>query len=223
MGAYSQHGNAYEAPNGAEMLPVGAASPKAPGFLMSMGGPNAGAEWSFAAGGAVPGYDEGGAVEDSNGAIDTSDGDSAIEGGGGDTNGSPEQDRIAKALQSVGQVLSLNRSMYGLGDQAAAMPTRPGTQSEYPGGGTYGPGGAPPQQQAGMMPTIPGNQSETPGPYVPQPRPQQMAANMPMLPGSQSNSGIPPQQPMPGPLPPTSNPFGKRNAAIDTDQDEEAA
>lgn len=39
---------------------------------------------------------------------------------------------------------------------------------------------------------------------------QQMASNMPTVPGTQSNSGIPPQQPMPGPLPPTSNPFGKR-------------
>lgn len=33
---------------------------------------------------------------------------------------------------------------------------------------------------------------------------------MPAVPGSQSNSGVPPLQPAPGPLPPTSNPFGKR-------------
>lgn len=33
---------------------------------------------------------------------------------------------------------------------------------------------------------------------------------MPAVPGSQSNSGVPPLQPQPGPLPPTSNPFGKR-------------
>jgi hypothetical protein len=36
------------------------------------------------------------------------------------------------------------------------------------------------------------------------------ASNMPSVPGNQSNSGRPPVQPMPGPLPPTSNPFGKR-------------
>lgn len=39
---------------------------------------------------------------------------------------------------------------------------------------------------------------------------QQQAANMPAVPGSQSESGIPPLQPAPGALPPTSNPFGKR-------------
>lgn len=33
---------------------------------------------------------------------------------------------------------------------------------------------------------------------------------MPSVPGNQSNSGAKPIQPMPGPLPPTSNPFGKR-------------
>jgi hypothetical protein len=43
---------------------------------------------------------------------------------------------------------------------------------------------------------------------------------MPAIPGSQSNSGVPPIQPQPGPLPPTSNPFGKRADASDsTDQD----
>jgi hypothetical protein len=39
---------------------------------------------------------------------------------------------------------------------------------------------------------------------------QQTAARMPTVPGNQSESGIPRPQPMPGPLPPTSNPFGKR-------------
>lgn len=41
---------------------------------------------------------------------------------------------------------------------------------------------------------------------------QQMAmgARMPSVPGTQSNSGTKPIQPMPGPLPPTGNPFGKR-------------
>lgn len=40
---------------------------------------------------------------------------------------------------------------------------------------------------------------------------QQQAANMPMRPGNPSDSGVPPLQPSPGPLPPTNNPFGKRD------------
>jgi hypothetical protein len=39
---------------------------------------------------------------------------------------------------------------------------------------------------------------------------QQQASMMPAIPGSQSESGRPPIQPLPGPLPPTSNPFGRR-------------
>jgi hypothetical protein len=54
--------------------------------------------------------------------------------------------------------------------------------------------------------------------------PQQMAmgARMPSIPGTQSNSGTKPIQPMPGPLPPTSNPFGKRadNSQGDGDSDD---
>lgn len=42
---------------------------------------------------------------------------------------------------------------------------------------------------------------------------QQDAANMPTVPASQSNSGVAPQQPAPGALPPTSNPFGTRKMA----------
>jgi hypothetical protein len=42
---------------------------------------------------------------------------------------------------------------------------------------------------------------------------------MPVAPASQSNSGVKPLQPMPGPLPPTSNPFGRRSeAAPDPDE-----
>lgn len=44
---------------------------------------------------------------------------------------------------------------------------------------------------------------------------QQQAGIMPSVPPSQSETGIPLQQPMPGPLPPTSNPFGKRASADD--------
>lgn len=49
---------------------------------------------------------------------------------------------------------------------------------------------------------------------------QQMAQmqRTPMVPGNQSESGIPRPQPMPGPLPPTSNPFGKRQQFSANDQ-----
>lgn len=40
----------------------------------------------------------------------------------------------------------------------------------------------------------------------------------PMIPGNPSESGIPRPQPMPGPLPPTSNPFGKRQQFSENDQ-----
>jgi len=50
----------------------------------------------------------------------------------------------------------------------------------------------------------------------------QEAANMPTVPGGQSETGIPPQRPGPGTLPPTSNPFGKR-AGIQDDETQEAA
>lgn len=44
----------------------------------------------------------------------------------------------------------------------------------------------------------------------------QQASRMPMQPGNQSESGVPREQPMPGPLPPTKTPFGKRTeGAID--------
>lgn len=186
---------------GAYVPPTGTGDTPAPGF-------------SFADGGAIP--------DDS---------------GGDDSDGSPEQDLMAQALESVDKTLQYTYQKYGGSGQqvAGAMPTIPGSQSET-GGGTYGPGGTPPKPQelAGAMPTIPGSQSETGGgtygpggtPPAPQPQqPQQMASNMPTIPGSQSNSGIPPAQPMPGPLPPTSNPFGKRadddsddnSGAIDTE------
>lgn len=49
---------------------------------------------------------------------------------------------------------------------------------------------------------------------------------MPAVPGNQSESGVKPVQPMPGPLPPTNNPFGKRaeaepeeGGAIDTEEE----
>jgi len=50
---------------------------------------------------------------------------------------------------------------------------------------------------------------------------QTASARMPSVPGNPSESGVRRPQPMPGPLPPTSNPFGKRNtmASADTDND----
>lgn len=55
-------------------------------------------------------------------------------------------------------------------------------------------------------------------------QPQQQAANMPTVPASQSNSGVKPMQPMPGPLPPTNNPFGKRaDAGGIQDDDQETS
>lgn len=128
---------------------------------------------------------------------------SFAEGGaiGDDTDGSPAQDRISKALDTVDAVLAFGRKLHGLGGNEEDDGAIKGTQT------------------AAAMPTIPGNQSETPGPYKPGQGGQQMAANMPSVPGSQSNSGQRPPQPMPGPLPPTSNPFGKRADAGDGDGD----
>lgn len=51
---------------------------------------------------------------------------------------------------------------------------------------------------------------------------QQQASRMPAQPGNQSESGAPRQQPMPGPLPPTSNPFGKRADTGDDDSENQA-
>ena len=139
-------------------------------------------------------FADGGSMPDTGG----SSGDATGDATGGTNDNS---DLVSLALATVDSALQYGRQKYGLGDGD--------------------------QQQAGAMPTIPGNQSNTPGPYVPQqprPQPQQVAANMPTVPGSQSNSGIPPQQPMPGPLPPTSNPFGKRTrlGAIPDDEEEAA-
>lgn len=52
---------------------------------------------------------------------------------------------------------------------------------------------------------------------------QQTAGRMPTVPGNQSESGIPRPQPMPGPLPPTNNPFGKRVEGEEPDGDEGGA
>lgn len=132
----------------------------------------------FEDGGTVPDQDDAGAGADPSG--DTP--------GGDPTSGTG--DPISLALTTVDNALAYGRKLNGL-------PSSGGDS-----------------QQAAAMPTIPGNQSDTPGPYQPgQPRPQQQAANMPMQPPSQSESGVKPLQPMPGRLPPTSNPFGKRTAA----------
>lgn len=115
------------------------------------------------AGGAAPASPVGLAFEDG-GAVE-----------GDDSNGSPQQDAISKALDTVDQVLAFGRKQHGLGGD---------------------------DESGGI----------------------QMAANtrMPAQPPSQSESGVKPIQPMPGPLPPTSNPFGKRaDAGNDNDQDDQ--
>lgn len=140
-----------------------------------------------------------------------SEGGAIDENMGDDSNGSPGQnDAISRALQSVTEVLNFGRQRYGLsggGDNEGNTNT------------------------AAAMPMIPGNQSNTPGPYKPADKPAgQKQAAMPAIPGNPSESGIQRPQPMPGPLPPTSNPFGKRadagsdnaddqSGAIDTDED----
>lgn len=118
-----------------------------------------GGDSSFSGGASPVGlaFEDGGAVE------------------GDDTNGSPQQDAISKALDTVDQVLAFGRKAHGLGGN---------------------------EESGGI----------------------QMAANtrMPGQPPSQSESGVKPIQPMPGPLPPTSNPFGKRaDAGGDGDGDQD--
>ncbi len=135
-------------------------------------------------------FEDGGIVPDDPSADPYADG-----GQPQDPNGEQDgsiNDRIALALTSVDSALAYGRQKNGL----------PADGGMDEGNGS---------QQAAAMPMIPGNQSETPGPYVPQrPKPQQMAANMPAAPASQSDSGVKPIQPQPGPLAPTSNPFGQR-------------
>lgn len=148
-------------------------------------------------------------------------GDVPDDGSGGDSNGSPQQDAIQKALSTVDGVLAFGRQLHGLGGgdnegagiqtadagyQNNRMPARPGNQSE-----------------SGMAPMQP-----SPGPLPPTSNPFGKRADaMPSRPGSPSDSGIPPMQPSPGPLPPTDNPFGKRQSrplaednqqAIDTEE-----
>lgn len=108
-----------------------------------------GTNWSFT------GFSQGGAIPDS----ETGE-------------GSPEQDQISKALESVDAVLAFGRKLHGLGggDNEGAIQT---------------------------------------------------ASRMPSVPGTPSDSGAKPVQPMPGPLPPTANPFGKRASATGSDPDQD--
>ncbi len=113
-------------------------------------------------------YSEGGAISDDD-----------------EGNGSPDQDAIQRALQSVDGVLAFGRKLHGLGGG-----------DEEDGGAIKGTQMAQNSYQNNRMPAIPGNPSD---------------------------SGIKPIQPEPGPLPPTSNPFGKRADASDNDQDDQGA
>lgn len=143
-------------------------------------------------------YDEGGAIDDTEGDPNATDPQ-------GSAMGNSIQQSINAALQAVNDTLSYGRQLHGLG------------------GGGDNEGAI---QTADRMPTVPGSQSNSGQPPVrPQPGPLPPTSNpfgkraglMPSVPGGQSNSGQPPVRPMPGPLPPTSNPFGKRADAGDSD------
>lgn len=132
----------------------------------------------------------------------------AFAGGGAieDTNGSPEQDAVSKALDSVDAVLAYGRKLHGLG----------GGNQEAGGIQTADVDNSLNSRRWQNAPPM----SNTIGQPIRQPAPTKTAANMPAQPPSQSESGVKPIQPMPGPLPPTSNPFGKRaDAGDDGDQD----
>lgn len=138
--------------------------------------------------------------------ISFEDGGAVPDDGGGDTNGSPQQDAIQKALSTVDGVLAYGRKLHGLG----------GGDNEGGGIQTADAG-----YQNGRMPARPGNPSESgvapmqpsPGPLPPTSNPFGKRADaMPARPGTPSDSGVPPMQPSPGPLPPTDNPFGKRQS-----------
>ncbi len=140
-------------------------------------------------------FADGGLVTDSDG-----DDDGDTPGGDGDQdNQTPDhtddfQQRINAALETVDNALSYGRKLHGLS------------------------GG---QQTAAAMPMIPGTQSESGiPPKRPTPPPAKMAAAMPAVPGNPY--GQQREQPAPGPLPPTNNPFGKRVASNDVTSDSDA-
>ena len=155
---------------------------------------------AFAEGGAIPDADD-----DAGSEPDNDQDDNAADPQGSAT-GASMQRSIDAAMKTVQNALSYGRQLHGLGggqQEAAAMPTIPGTQSES---------GQPRPRPA------PG-----PGPQVPFGKRADMGmddgsdqtAAMPSVPFSET----PRPQPMPGPLPPTSNPFGKRGQQADAGSD----
>lgn len=188
-GATELEGGGFESSDGLAGLPgsPGSASPSSSPAGTTPSGGALPAGFGGSGGGGIAANPGGvGFSLSAGGAIPTGDDD-----GSDDSNGSPQQDAISKALDSVDQVLAFGRKAHGLG------------------GDQEGDGPAIQTAQAGYQNN-----------------------RMPALPGSQSNSGVPPIQPQPGPLPPTSNPFGKRadatqpgdndtqSGAIDTGDDE---
>lgn len=143
------------------------------------------------------------------------------------------QQRINEALGIIDNTLAYGYRKYGLGksgdgaienyrdNNEMGSWRRPIDGGEYPEPSEDGVTPARPRQRAGLMPTIPGTQSESGIPPRRPTQPGQQASRMPSVPGSQSDSGIAPQQPAPGPLPPTSNPFGKRAETGEPDEPEQ--
>lgn len=118
------------------------------------GSPQPARTTNYSQGGSV-GYSEGGAIPEPGDEISGVDND-------------PSND-LTSALDTVKAALDYGRQLHGItgGDQAAAMPTIPGTQSE----------------------------SGIPRPRPGGPGTQRLSAAMPTIPGTQSESGIPPQRP----------------------------
>lgn len=149
-----------------------------------------------------------------------------------DTMGARMQVDINAALGAVKGVLSYGRQLHGLGGgdkQAASMPVKPFNETPKPqpmmppSSLPYGPGEKPfgKRSEANPNEQEPDNDADDQGGAI------DVAGMIPSVPHSETAK----PQPMPGPLPPTSNPFGKRaeaqpesdeGGAIQTD-DEEAA
>lgn len=158
--------------------------------------PTAGAAGlAFADGGAIPDAD---GDEDDPNATDPQ----------GSAMGQSMQRSINDAMNTVKDALSYGRNLHGLGggqQEAAAMPTIPGNQSES-GRPAQRPAPGPQQPQFGKRADAQGAIDD---------EGSDQTAAMPSVPFSET----PKPQPMPGPLPPTSNPFGKRGQQADAGDD----
>ncbi len=172
--------------------------------------------------GTVPSFAAGGAIDEDTGGVNPM----------MDTMGARMQVDINAALGAVAGVLSYGRQLHGLGGgdkQAANMPMAPFNETPKPqpmmppGSLPYGPGEKPfgkRTSEADPNEQEPDSDADDQGAI-------DVAGVIPSVPFSESQR----PQPMPGPLPPTSNPFGKRaeaepevdeGGAIQTDEEEVA-